>query len=128
MATDGLTSQQLDELDEIVRAWAKERKSELIGTIRQLGLTRTMTLLRSIRSGVRSFQGEAHTIYFKYQYYGLFHEVGATNVGRGKINLPARHWLRNDLYGRNLEKLIESISEMYAEFAVNAIKIDDVRA
>jgi hypothetical protein len=119
-----LTTKELNEMAAIARKWAAERKMDLIMSINSLGLVRSSKLLNSVKSGVRLKAGEIQSIYFKYEWYGLFHDKGAVNVGRGKVNLPARHWMAPKVYGAKLDELLESLSEYYAELTINAMKLD----
>ena len=123
-----LTQQDLNEIAAITRKWAREKKKHRIANVSKMGLVDTGKLLASIRSGVRTSQGEAHTIWFKYEYYGLFHDKGADNVGRGKIKLPAKHWMAKHIYGPNVEDLLEELSEFYMELSIKSIQLTDVRA
>ena len=126
--SQGLTSAELKKIEEITKKWAQERVSILKGNIQSLGLVRSGTLLRSIRGGVRMSYGEAQTIWFKYQYWGLFHDKGAQNVGRGNITLPAQHWMARYIYGDQLDDLLDQLGEYYVTVTLNSIKLDDVKA
>jgi len=133
MANDGLsgpalTQDDLNEITAISRTWAKERKNVLIANISRLGLVRTRELLNSVKSGVRSRQGEANTIYFKYKYYGLFLDKGAENVGRNHVTISARHWFSQYVYGQQLDELLESLAGYYSELALKTIVLTDVNA
>ena len=129
MEKDALTLQELNEINAIVRKWAMERQHELIANVKALGLVRTGKLLKSIKATVQMSQGEASAIKFKYQYYGLFHDVGAKNVGRGKIDLPAGHWMaRHIINDEKIGQLLDQLSNYYMTIMINAIKIDSVKA
>lgn len=123
-----LTQQDLNEIAAITRKFAREKKKHLISNLSSMGLEKTGELIRSVRSGVRSSNGEAQAIWFKYKYYGFFHDKGANNVGRGKIKLPARHWMARHLYGPDLDELTTELANYYGEVALRAIKINDVKA
>lgn len=124
----GLSAQELKQLENITRAWARDRVAILKGNVSALGLVKTGTLQRSIRGGVRLSYGEVSTIWFKYQYWGLFHDKGAQNVGRGKITLPAQHWMARFIYGPQLDELLDKLSDFYVDVTLNTIKLDDVKA
>ncbi len=131
MAKDeGLTKQEIEEINAIVRKWTAERQQKLIANLSSLGLNRTGQLIRSVKSGVRLKYGEVDSIYFKYEWYGLFHDKGADNVGRGKVSLPARHWMAQHVYGNQLQLLMDKLSEYYTSVTINALKIEikDVNA
>jgi hypothetical protein len=123
-----LTNEDLNEIAAITRKWTREKKKHLVANLSTLGLVRTGELIDSVRAGVRTRQGEAHTIWFKYKYYGLFHDKGAENVGRNHINLPAKHWMAQHIYGPNLDDLLEELANYYQEVAINSIKLTDVKA
>lgn len=127
---EGLSKQEIEEINMIVRKWTAERQQKLVANLAALGLDRTGQLIRSVKSGVRLRFGEVDSIYFKYEWYGLFHDKGAENVGRGKVTLPARHWMAQHVYGNNLEELMKKLSEYYTEVTINALKIEikDVNA
>lgn len=123
-----LTAEDLKRIEAITKKWAENKRLELAQNISNSGLVRSGELMRSLRSGIRMQYGETTTIYFKYKWYGLFHDKGANNVGRGQITLPAKHWMARYIYGNQLEDLLTSLSEFYEELAINSIKIDDVKA
>lgn len=123
-----LTQQDLNEIGAITRKFAREKKKHLISNLSALGLVKTGELIRSVRSGVRSSYGEAQAIWFKYKYYGLFHDKGADNVGRARVKLPARHWMASHLYGPDLDELTTELANYYGDVALRAIKITDVKA
>lgn len=124
----GLTQEDLNKISAITRKWAREKRAQLIANVSKFGLVDSGTLLNSIKSGVRTRDGEVNTIWFSYQFYGMFHDKGAVNVGRGKMNLPAKHWMSKYVYGSNLNELLEDLSQFYSELAIKAIKIEDIKA
>jgi hypothetical protein len=129
MAQDeALTVQEISEINMLAKKWAADRKMHLIRNVQSLGLVRSGKLVRSIKSGIRLSYGELNAIYFKYEWYGLFHEKGASNVGRQRVNLPAKHWLAPYVYGEELDSLVEELSEFYMNIAVRTVRIDDVKA
>jgi hypothetical protein len=125
---EGLTKQEIEEINQIARTWTAQRQMQLVQNLQSMGLVRTGKLIRSVKAGIRLSYGELNSIYFKYEWYGLFHEKGAENVGRGNIVLPARHWLAPYVYGNQLQELVDKLSEYYMNVTVNALRIDDVKA
>jgi hypothetical protein len=123
-----LTQENLNEIAAITRKWTRDKKKFLVANLSRLGLVKTGEIMKSVRAGVRTRQGEAHTIWFKYKYYGLFHDKGAENAGRNHIDLPAKHWMAQHIYGPNLDDLLESLADYYQEVAINSIKLTDVKA
>lgn len=124
LTSTALTSEDLNKIGVITRKWARKKKAELIASVIRAGLVDTGKLRDSIRSGVRTRYGEAHTIWFKYEWYGLFHDVGSTGVGRQKMNLPAKHWMARLISGDQLSELTEELSGFYAELAIKSINIE----
>lgn len=123
-----LTQNDLNQISAITRKWARDKKKFLIANVAKLGLVDTGELMNSIKSGVRTSQGEAHTIWFKYQYYGLFHDKGAEKARRAKIKLPARHWMAKHIYGENVDDLLQELSEFYMDLSIKTIALSDVKA
>lgn len=124
-----LTQKELNEIGAITRKWAREKKKALINNVSKLGLVDTGKLMKSIRSGVRTSQGEAHTIWFKYEYYGLFHDKGTDRAGRNNnVKIPAKHWMAKHIYGPNVEDLLEELAKYYADISINSIILTDVKA
>lgn len=123
-----LTQQDLNEIAAITRKWTREKKKHLIANVSKLGLVKTGKLINSIRAGVRTSRGEAHTIWFKYEYYGLFHDKGAQNAGRNNIDLPAKHWMARHIYGPNVDELLDELSKYYMDLSIKTIQLTDVKA
>lgn len=124
MAENGLSIAQQALINKIAQNWAKEMQTSLKQRVAEKGLVKSGTLRRSIKlSLIKDGVGRADRIKTVFQWYGLFHESGASGAGRGKnLNLPAKHWLRPYLFGSDLDQLTEEISEVYANACINAIE------
>jgi hypothetical protein len=99
--------------------------TEMMHNITQMSLVDKATLLRSVKSSVRSesgFAGEVSKISFTYQ----FLENGANNVFGKGVNIKAKHW-RNNAIEKHKEDLDSEFSQFYAELVLGELHIDNAK-
>jgi phage gpG-like protein len=109
-----------EKVAQIAKKWGAEQKSALALQLAQLGLKDRGDLINSLSATVRKKTGDVEAVTFRYLYYGLFHEVGATNVFGKGVNLQARSWQAKAINPK-IEELADQVGEYYADVAVKNI-------
>lgn len=115
----------IDKAREISQKFGSATLTQMVHNIHQLDLVDKGRLLQSLKFSVHTANQEVDRISFSYEWYGVFHEVGASNVFGKGINLPPKHW-RNPAIDGNKAELEKDFADFYAELIVEEIKIDSV--
>lgn len=97
--------------------------AQMMFNISQLSLVDTGNLLKSIKYSVRSRDGFVERIEFIYEWYGKFHEVGASNIfGNGK-SLEATHW-RSDSINKHKPELDTDFAEFFGDLILKEVELN----
>jgi hypothetical protein len=110
----------------IANKYAKLTVTEMMFNITKLGLVDKAKLLNSVKSSIRSQQGEVNRVQFSYEFYGRFLENGAKNVFGKGVTLQPKSW-RNSALEKNKEMLDEDFSKFYADLIIGEIKVDNTK-
>lgn len=111
---------------EIARKFGSATLTQMIFNIHQLDLVDKGKLLETLKFSVHTSHQEVDRISFSYEWYGKFHEVGATDAFGKGVTITPKHW-RNDAISKNKEQLEQDFTDFYAELIIEEIKIDSVK-
>ena len=120
MAKGLITEDELKELELIAREFGTNTTASISNQIARLGLKDKGELLKSIKYRLKKNIGAVEGVTFSYNYYGLFHDVGADNVFGKGVKLPALNW-RASAINPNVPKLADKLAEKYGEIAIKNI-------
>lgn len=111
---------------ELASKFGNAALATMVQNIVSLDLIDRANLLNSLKMGVKSRQGFVEAVEFKYEYYGKFHEIGASNVFGEGVEIEAAHW-RSNAVNQHLEMLNQDFAEYYAELTLEEVVIDSVK-
>jgi len=134
MAQRILTSKDLAEIELIVRKFGNETKESLSFQLNSLDLRSKADVFAKIKdhNGVKKHLadsikvklkrrfGQVDAVVFSYNWYGLFHDIGAKNVFGKGLDLPALEW-RGAAINPPSKLLADKLQNFYANIALNAI-------
>jgi phage gpG-like protein len=126
MAKGLITESELKQLETIAREFGGKTSADISSQISRLGLKDKGDLIRSIKYGLKKNLGVVEGITFSYNYYGLFHDVGADNAFGKGVRLPARNWRANAI-NPNAEKLADQLANKYGDIAIKNILFEKTK-
>lgn len=110
----------------IAKKFGTAAVTEMMFNITQMGLVDRGTLLRSIKSSVRSTNDEVDRISFTYEFYGRFLEKGANNVFGKNVKINAHPW-RSLAIEKHKSELDQEFAEFYASLILSEIEVDSTK-
>jgi len=116
----------LNKAKELARKFGAAAVTEMAHNIQQLDLVDRATLLKSLKATVKTKSGEVDRISFSYEWYGRFHEVGATNIFGKGADLPGLKW-RSDAISSQMQSLNDDFAQFYADLTIEAITVDSIK-
>lgn len=116
----------LEAAKEISKKFGSATLMEMKMNISRLSLVDRGTLLRSVKSSVRTKQGFVDRVEFSYEFYGRIFENGANNVFGKGVKLETRQW-RNPAISQYLGELNKDFAIYYASLIAETIQIEDVK-
>lgn len=121
------TKYDLSKAKELARKFGAAAVTEMAFNIQKLDLVDRGNLLKSLKASVRTKSGqEVDRVQFSYEWYGRFHEVGASNIfGKGK-DLAATNW-RSEAINAHIGMLNDDFAEFYAALISDEIKIESTK-
>jgi hypothetical protein len=111
---------------EIAKRFGTAAVTEMLFNITRMSLVDKGNLLRSVKSSVRSTQGEVDRVSFTYIYYGRFLENGAKNVFGKGVTLNPKHW-RSQAIQHQKPILDKEFSEYYASLILGEIVVESAK-
>ncbi len=120
------TKYDLSKAKELARKYGAAALTEMAFNIQKLDLIDRGILLNSLKSGVRTKDGEVDRVQFSYEWYGRFQEAGANNIfGNGK-ELAAKKW-RSEAIESTIGLLNDDFAQFYADLILEEIVIDTTK-
>jgi hypothetical protein len=120
------TKYDLDKAKELARKFGAAAVTEMAFNLQKLDLVDRGNLLKSLKYSVRTKSGEVDRVQFSYEWYGRFHEVGASNIfGSGK-DLPGKQW-RSEAINAHMGMLNDEFAEFYASLIMDEIQIEETK-
>jgi hypothetical protein len=108
---------------EIAKRFGSAVILDMAHNIHQLDLVEKGVLLKSLRSTPKqNIKGFISHIEFRYEWYGKFHELGASNVFGKGIEIKPTPW-RKPAIEKNINDLSSEMAEYYTELILKNVGI-----
>jgi hypothetical protein len=110
----------------IARKFSKDVLQDMAINIQKMGLVDKKKLLTSLKDSVRKTGIEVDRIQFAYEFYGRFHENGASNVFGKNVTLKPTPW-RTPAIEKNKGELDSNFNEFYAKLILDELEISSAK-